>query len=58
MGIDELKDRLLAADYTVDAGAVAEAMLKRPSVLLLLHPGLLRPGDARSPAAPPPARPA
>lgn len=63
MGLQDVKGRVSGVGYRVDAGAVAEAMLRRPGVHLLLgtrsaglRPG--RPGGAQSPAAPPPRRPA
>jgi hypothetical protein len=51
MGIEDVKGRVAEAGYRVDAGAVAEAMLRRPGVHLLLGTrGVTRGGGARSPA--------
>lgn len=58
MGFDDVKGRVAETGYRVDAGAVAEAMLRRPGVRLLLDPRLVTPGGgARSPAAAPQRRP-
>lgn len=53
---DDVMGRVAGAGYRVDAGAVAEAMLRRPGVAVLLGAtGAVRPdGGARSPAAPAP----
>lgn len=60
MGLrDDVKGRVAGASYRVDAGAVAEAMLRHPSVHLLLGTGAVRSSDgARTPAPVAPRRPA
>ena len=50
MHISQLKERIERSDYTVDAGAVAEALLRRPSARRTLLGPVSRPG-ARSPRA-------
>ena len=47
MYIAQLKERIERSAYTVDAAAVAEALLSRPSARRTILPGLTRPG-ARS----------
>jgi hypothetical protein len=60
MGLQDLKGRVAQACYRVDAGAVAEAMLRRPSVHLLLGTRCALTSDdgARSRAAATRSRPA
>jgi Anti-sigma-28 factor, FlgM len=52
MHINQLKDRVARSDYTVDAAAVAEALLSRPTARRSILPAaaVSRPG-ARSPRA-------
>jgi hypothetical protein len=51
MHINQLKDRVARSAYTIDADAVAEALLSRPAARRSLLPGgVSRPG-ARSPRA-------
>jgi hypothetical protein len=52
MHINQLKDRVARSTYTVDADAVAEALLSRPAARRFVLPraGVSRPG-ARSPRA-------
>ena len=47
MHINQLKERIERSAYTVDADAVAEALLRRPSVRRTILPPVSRPG-ARS----------
>lgn len=58
MGLqDDVKGRVAGAGYRVDAGAVAEAMLRRRSVHLLLGTrAVTQDAGARSRAATPPRR--
>jgi hypothetical protein len=60
MGIQrDVKGRVAGTGYRVDAGAVAEAMLRRPSVHLLLGTRPIRPaGGARIPGPDAGRRPA
>jgi hypothetical protein len=44
MHINSLKERIERSAYTVDADAVAEALLRRPSVRRTILPGVSRPG--------------
>jgi hypothetical protein len=50
MHINSLKARIERSDYTVDADAVAEALLRRPAARRTILPGVNRPG-ARTPRA-------
>ena len=50
MHISKLKERIERSDYTVDAGAVAEALLRRPAARRTLLAPVSRSG-ARSPRA-------
>jgi hypothetical protein len=50
MHITQLKDRVARSTYTVDAEAVAEALLSRPAARRTILPGVSRAG-ARSPRA-------
>lgn len=51
MATSNVKGRVQAAAYRVDAGAVAEAMLRHPGIWRLLGAGPLRPdAGARIPA--------
>jgi hypothetical protein len=50
MHINSLKARIERSDYTVDAVAVAEALLRRPAARRTILPGVTRPG-ARTPRA-------
>jgi hypothetical protein len=50
MHINSLKERIERSAYTVDADAVAEALLRRPSARRTILPGVTRPG-ARIPRA-------
>jgi hypothetical protein len=50
MHISQLKERIERSDYTVDAGAVAEALLRRPAARRTILAPVSRPG-ARSPRA-------
>jgi len=54
MRMDELKGRVAGDGYVVDAGAVAEAMLRRSAVRRLLNAP--PPGGARNPGARAPRR--
>jgi hypothetical protein len=54
MGLEDVKGRVGGTDYRVDAGAVAEAMLRRPGILRLLTAATAR--GARTPAPPVPRR--
>jgi hypothetical protein len=58
MHISQLKDRVARSAYTVDADAVAEALLRRPAARRSILPAgaVSRPG-ARSPRANGSARP-
>jgi hypothetical protein len=47
MHINDLKERIERSAYTVDADAVAEALLRRPSARRSILPAVSRPG-ARS----------
>ncbi len=54
MGTEDVKDRVVDAAYRIDAGAVAEAMLRRPGIRMLLAsplPALIAGGGARTPAS-------
>ena len=44
MHINSLKERIERSDYTVDADAVAEALLRRPAARRTILPGVNRPG--------------
>ena len=44
MHINQLKERIERSAYTVDADAVAEALLRRPSARRSILPGVTRPG--------------
>ena len=44
MHIIQLKERIERSDYTVDADAVAEALLRRPAARRTILPGVTRPG--------------
>ena len=44
MHINSLKERIERSAYTVDADAVAEALLRRPSARRTILPGVTRPG--------------
>jgi hypothetical protein len=44
MHINSLKERIERSAYTVDADAVAEALLRRPAARRTILPGLSRPG--------------
>ena len=48
--ISQLKERIERSEYTVDAGAVAEALLRRPAARRTILAPVSRPG-ARSPRA-------
>jgi hypothetical protein len=50
MHISQLKERIERSDYTVDAGAVAEALLRRPAARRTILAPVSRSG-ARSPRA-------
>ena len=50
MHISQLKERIERSAYTVDADAVAEALLRRPSARRSILPAVTRPG-ARTPRA-------
>jgi hypothetical protein len=50
MHINSLKERIERSAYTVDADAVAEALLRRPTARRTILPGVSRPG-ARTPRA-------
>ena len=50
MHINSLKERIERSAYTVDAAAVAEALLRRPSARRTILTGVSRPG-ARIPRA-------
>ena len=50
MHINQLKERIERSDYTVDADAVAEALLRRPAARQSILPAVSRPG-ARSRSA-------
>jgi hypothetical protein len=50
MHINSLKERIERSAYTVDADAVAEALLRRPSARLSILPAVSRSG-ARTPRA-------
>ena len=50
MHISQLKERIERSEYTVDAGAVAEALLRRPAARRTILAPVSRPG-ARSPRA-------
>jgi Anti-sigma-28 factor, FlgM len=50
MHINSLKERIERSAYTVDADAVAEALLRRPAARRQILPGVTRPG-ARTPRA-------
>ena len=50
MHINQLKERIERSDYTVDADAVAEALLRRPAARRSILPAVSRPG-ARSRSA-------
>ena len=47
MHINQLKERIERSAYTVDADAVAEALLRRPSARRTILPAVSRP-DART----------
>jgi hypothetical protein len=47
MHINQLKERIERSAYTVDADAVAEAMLRRPAARRSILPGVSR-SDART----------
>jgi hypothetical protein len=47
MHIIQLKERIERSDYTVDADAVAEALLRRPTARRSILPAVSRP-DART----------
>jgi hypothetical protein len=57
MAAEELKLRVAGATYRIDATAVAEAMLRRPAVRVLLSTpaGVTPSGGARSRERVPPA---
>jgi Anti-sigma-28 factor, FlgM len=59
MAVDELKGRVADAAYRIDASAVAEAMLRRPSACVLIGAPwpLTRGGDGRSRVPPLPLPP-
>jgi Anti-sigma-28 factor, FlgM len=44
MHINQLKERIERSAYTVDADAVAEALLRRPSARRSILPAVSRPG--------------
>jgi hypothetical protein len=44
MYISQLKERIERSDYTVDAEAVAEALLRRPAARRSILPAVTRPG--------------
>ena len=44
MHINQLKERIERSAYTVDADAVAEALLRRPFARHTILPGVTRPG--------------
>ena len=44
MHINSLKERIERSAYTVDADAVAEALLRRPFARHAILPGVTRPG--------------
>jgi hypothetical protein len=44
MHINSLKERIERSAYTVDADAVAEALLRRPFAARTILPGVTRPG--------------
>jgi Anti-sigma-28 factor, FlgM len=44
MHINSLKERIERSAYTVDADAVAEALLRRPFARRTILPGVSRPG--------------
>jgi hypothetical protein len=50
MHINQLKERIERSAYTVDADAVAEALLRRPAARRTILPAVSRPG-ARTPRA-------
>jgi anti-sigma-28 factor FlgM len=50
MHINSLKERIERSAYTVDADAVAEALLRRPVARRTILPGVTRPGARIQPA--------
>ena len=44
MHINQLKERIERSDYTVNADAVAEALLRRPAARRSILPAVSRPG--------------
>ena len=50
MHINNLKERIERSAYTVDAGAVAEALLRRPSARRTILPAVSRAGARSRPA--------
>jgi hypothetical protein len=55
MAVEELKLRVAGATYRIDATAVAEAMLRRPAVRVLLNaPSAVTPGAGARSRAPTP----
>jgi hypothetical protein len=44
MHINQLKERIERSSYTVDADAVAEALLRRPAARRSILPAVTRPG--------------